>query len=171
MKRLKLFLFIITVFTSLAVSAQVKSKVLPGFAGGSYSAFGTSGYSYSPGATDTLAVTDSVAYIYQITGGVRYVPFISLAWTKIGAGTATVTCKLFQSNQGGVSGNYQQCVAGLANTAYSKSFTFSATGVNYLDAFADSVKVSGRFLKVQFYTSGTANVQGSIAGTVNTTIR
>lgn len=169
MKRI-IFIAILTVLSAVSF-AQTKSKVLPAFAGGSYSVFGSTGYTYSGGVTDTLAVTDSLSYIYQITGGVRYNPFISLAWTKIGAGTATVTCKLFQSNQGGVNGNYQQCVSGVANTAYTKVFTFSATGVNYLDAFADSVKISGRYLKVQFYTSNTASVQGALAGTVNTTLR
>jgi len=167
----KLLILIALISTVFVSHAQTKSKVLPGFAGGNYSVFGTTGYTYSGGVADTLAVTDTISYIYPITGGIRYTPFISLAWTKIGSGTATVVCKLFQSNQGGVSGNYQQCGSGVANTAYSKSFTFSSTGVNYLDAFADSVKISGRYLKVEFITSNTASVQGAIAGTINTTIR
>lgn len=167
-----IFLCSLLLLSAFTLPAQTRSRVMPSFPGGSYSVFGTTGYNVSAtGTTDTIAVTDSIAYIYPITGGREYSPFISFTWTKIGAGTATLAAKFFEGNQGSTTGNFTAVLAGSANAAYTKSYTLSATGTNYISFMNDSAKISGRYLKIQFYTTSTANVSGSIKGTVNTTLR
>jgi hypothetical protein len=178
MKKFKILsLFAALVLFTIAADAQVRTRLMPAFSGGSNSAFGVTGYTISgTGSTDTIAVSDSISYVWPITGGIQYFPNLSFQWTKIGAGTATLGAKFYQCNTSGACTgvtvtNANPLLAGVANTAYSKTYTLSASGVNYIDMLADSVKVSGRYLKVVFFTTSTASVSGAIGGTLNTTLR
>lgn len=168
MKRFILFAILIAFSAVSFAQLPTRTKVLPTFNAGSQSAFGVNGYTVGGGVADTLAVTDTLQYIYPVSNTTRYLPFVSLQWTKIGAGTATVTAAFYQGN---TNGNLTTVKSGSANTAYTKTLTFSATGVNYIDLLADSCKISGNFLGIRFFTSNTASVQGTIAGTVKTAIQ
>lgn len=167
---MKKLLTIIAIFASLAISvsanAQLRSKVVPALNGGNSITLGTIGTTISgTGVSDTLAVSDTIAYIVPINSIYRYTPFLSFGWNKIGSGTATVTATFYQGNS---PYNFTQCKAGSANNLYSKSFTLSASGTNFVDFLADSVKVSGKYLKIQYMTSGTASVQGSVVSVLST---
>lgn len=170
---IKVFLFAIIILAGFsALKAQTRSRVMPSVTAGYSTVFGTTGYTVSgSGTADTLAVSDSIGYIYPVSATNRWLPFLSFAWTKIGAGTATLAAKFYQGNTS------TNCVspiyAGSANTAYAKSYTLSAstTTPQFVDFYADSAKITGKYIKVLFYTSNTASVQGSIAGTINTVVQ
>jgi len=170
----KILFLIVIAFSFFAASAQTRSRVLSPLTVGNNIILGTAGNTISgTGTADTLAVTDSIAYILPINAPLAqfYLPYLSIGWTKIGSGTATVTANFFQGN---TSSNVLDPVkAGSANNTYTKTLTFSATTTtpSYINFLNDSAKISGRYLKIQFITSSTASVQGSIATNVNTAYR
>lgn len=170
MKRLKSFLlFALIALICTCANAQLRTKIVSPISIGSYGVFGTFPNTITGlGSADTLAVSDTVAYIVPITGQNRYLPFLSFGWTKIGSGTATLTATFYEGNS---TNNFKQLLSGSANAAYTKSFTLSASSTQFVDFLADSVKVSGRYLKIQYLTSNTASVQGSIVTVCNTAIQ
>lgn len=125
------------------------------------------------GTADTLGVSDTIAYVIPVSGSYKYLPFLSIAWTKIGSGTATITAAFYEGNT--PTGCTNQIKAGSANSAYTKTLTYSAsTGIStptFIDFLSDSAKVSGQYLRVVYTTSSTASVQGSILTNVGTTIQ
>jgi hypothetical protein len=94
--------------------------------------------------------------------------FHSFYWTKVGAATATVAVNYFQSND---NVNYFPVTKGSAQSAYTKSFTLSASGANNVSFTQDSAVLEGRYLKIQLITSNTASVKGYLTHYVKTNIK
>ena len=169
MKKILALLLISATF-SVAVNAQLRtnSNIAPVQRGSSVT-LGSLPYTvYGIDTADTLAVSDTIAYVIPFTGSYQYIPFVSFGWTKIGSGTATVTASFYQGN---TPYNFVSVKAGSANSVYTKTFTLSASGTNFIDFLADSAKVSGRYLKVQFMTSSTASVSGSVNTVVSSAMK
>lgn len=162
-------LFAIMAILSTTVSAQLRTKIVLPVNIGNNIILGTLPNTITgTGLADTLGVSDTISYIIPVNGTLRYLPFISIGWTKIGSGTATITASFYQGN---TSSNCSSTVkAGSANGVYTKTLTYSATTTtpSYIDFLSDSAKVSGKYLKVQYITSSTASVQGSIITNANT---
>lgn len=113
---------------------------------------------------DSIGVSDTLTYILPINHANTLSIAGQLNWTKIGAGTATVTAKYFQSED---NSNYTALLKGVANSTYTNTYTFSATGSQIFDFAKDTVFFSSRYLKIQYITSNTANVTAN----ANTLIR
>ena len=158
--------FAVGLLTAINSNAQLRTKVVPTVNLGNYTTLGVYPNTITGiGTADTLAVSDTVAYIIPFNGIYRYTPFLSVGWTKIGSGTATVTAQFYQGNS---QYNFTPIKAGSANSNYTKTFTLSSSTANFVDFLADSAKVSGRYLKITYTTSSTASVQGSIVTVCNT---
>lgn len=173
MKSLKFSIFalllVLTTLTQAQLRTKVVSPIVPGTYLSNYNVFGNYPNTITGlGTADTLAVSDTIAYVVPIQTNYQYLPFLSFGWTKIGAGTATITASFYQGNS---QYNFTPLKAGSANTTYTKTFTLSASGTNFVDFLADSVKVSGRYLKIQYTTSSTASVSGSVVTVLNTAIK
>lgn len=134
-------------------NAQVRTKSTATLTQGQFIDLGVS-------VKDTLAVSDTIAYIIPLDHTNNMNLYHTFKWTKIGAGTATMDVQAFQSNNGT---DWFAVKKGVLQTAYTKTFTLSATGAGEIDFNADTALISGRYLKVQYKTSSTASVQGSIA--------
>lgn len=161
-----LLAFSVCLITASQSQAQLRTKVVSTVNLGNYTTLGVYPNTITGiGSADTLAVSDTVAYIIPFNGIYRYTPFLSFGWTKIGAGTATIVATFYQGNS---QYNFTAVKAGSANTAYSKSFSLSSSATNFVDFLADSAKISGRYLKIVYTTSSTASVQGSIVTVCNT---
>lgn len=118
--------------------------------------------------SDTLQVSDTVAYVIPINHQNDVTVFQSWYWNKIGSGTATITLTFFSGND---PYNLTPVLKGSAQSAYSKSYTLSASGWNYVDFANDTARLSGRYLKVQYMTSSTASVGGKVFTRLKTTIK
>ena len=159
MKKLILFLFL--AFATLSTFAQGRSYTLaPTNQGVGVSTH--SGWGVNTG--DSIGVTDTLTYILPITHANALAIAGQFNWTKVGAGTATVTAKYFQSED---NSNYTALLKGVANSTYTNTYTFSATGSQIFDFAKDTVFFSSRYLKIQYITSNTANVNAR----ANTLIR
>jgi hypothetical protein len=118
--------------------------------------------------SDSLQVSDSIAYIVPITHTNINDIYHTFYWTKSGAGTATLAVNYFQSND---NVNYFAITKGSAQSAYTKSFTLSGSGANYVSFAQDSAVLTGRYLKIQLITSNTASVKGYLTHIVKTDIK
>jgi len=136
--------------------AQLRQKTTPVLPQGQFINIGVS-------PKDTLAVSDTIAYIIPIEHTNKVNFYQTFKWTKIGAGTATMDLQFWQSNNGT---DWLTLKQGVNMIAYTKTFTLSATGTNEIDFARDTVTVSARYLKIQYKTSNTSSVQGSVATTV-----
>jgi len=116
---------------------------------------------------DSLQVSDSIAYLIQISHLNLFTPYITWYWNQIGAGTATVTETFLQSNDGV---NWFPVLKGVAQTTYSKTWTLSANTWNEINFRRDTALVDGRWLKIYFITSATASVKGKIFNRMKTNI-
>lgn len=164
-----LFAFALLLTTTVTVHAQLRQRVMPAIAKGNSIVLGTTGFTVSnTGIADTLAVSDTLDYRIPFTGPNSYLPFISYGWTKIGSGTATVVVNFYEGN---TPYNFTTVKAGVANAAYTKTLTLSASTTGFIDFLADSAKISGKYLKITETTSSTASVQGSIITNVNTSYK
>lgn len=112
-----------------------------------------------PTASDSLQVTDSLAYIIPLSHTNKISGYMSWYWNKIGAGTATIALTFLQGNS---AYDLQPLKAGVAQTTYTKSYTLSASGFNEVNFARDSVRIDGRYLKVYFITTSTASVKGKL---------
>ena len=148
------FLIAISLSVTFSANAQLRKKTTAPLPQGQFIDLGVS-------PKDTLAVSDTIAYIIPMDHTNTINLYQTFYWTKIGSGTATMDAKFFQSNNGT---DWVAVKQGVAQSAYSKTFTLSASGgANEIDFRADTALVSGRYLKIQYKTSSTASVQGSIA--------
>lgn len=138
---------------AFTANAQVRTKTSAPLSQGQFLDLGVS-------VKDTLAVSDTIAYIIPVEHTNSINLYQTFRWTKIGAGTATMDVQAFQSNNGT---DWFAVKKGVLQTAYAKTFTLSATGAGEVDFNADTAVVSGRYLKIQYKTSSTSAVQGSIA--------
>jgi hypothetical protein len=152
----------LTLFT--AVDAQTRTKTTANVTQGQYLDFG--GINMVP--SDSLQVTDSIAYIIPITHENDINAYQIFKWKKSGAGTATVTVNYFQGND---PTNLFAVPKGVAQTAYTKTFTLSTDSVVQINPTLDTAIISGRYLKIQFFTSSTASVKGYIANRLKTNVK
>jgi hypothetical protein len=150
---------------STSLHAQTRTKTTASVNQGQYIDFG--GLNMVP--SDSLAVTDSLAYIIPITHLNDINAYQIFRWKKSGAGTATVTVNYFQGNDP----TYLTFPVpkGVALSAYTKSFTLSTDSTVQINLTADTALISGRYLKVQFITSATASVKGYIANRLKTNVK
>lgn len=162
-KRIIAFLFIGLTFLAVSSTAQTRTSTTPVVNQGSYLDFG--GVNLTP--SDSLQVSDSLAYIIPINHTNKVVPYLSWYWNKIGSGTASITLNFFQGND---PTNFYALKAGVNQTTYTKSYTLSANTWSEVSFNRDSVVVDGRYLKVQLITSSTASVKGKIFGRLKTNI-
>lgn len=158
-KRIAL-LFSLSVAVSLTSFAQtriVNTGVLPQ---GQFIDFGGS---YPQGGvvnpSDSLQVSDSIAYFIPVQHTNNVAPYYTWYWNKIGAGTATVTLTFLQSND---NVNWFAVPKGVAMSAYTKTYTLSANTWSNVSFAVDTAKFEGRYMKVYFITSNTASVKGKI---------
>jgi hypothetical protein len=144
MKKFLLFLFAGFVFAS--AHAQVRTSVTANVNKGEYIDL----QSVSTG--DTLQYADTVAYIIPMTHDFYLSAYLTMTWTKAvqSTGSANVVMSFFQGND---PVNFFPIKAGLAQSIYTKSFTFSATGNQEVSLMRDSALFEGRYLKVQFLTT------------------
>jgi hypothetical protein len=122
-------------------------------------------------ASDTLQVSDTVAYVIPITHLNDVDVFLQWYWNKSGSGTAGITVTFYQSNDPYNFTTGSQLTSGVAKTAYSKVYSLTASGWNYLSFKQDSVNFEGRYLKVQYLTSATASVGGKVFSRLKSTIK
>ena len=153
----KLF-FILFSLVALSSFAQTRTYTANNIQQGQYVTLGS----------DSLQVSDSIAYIVPITHLNLVDVFHSFYWTKVGTGTATLAVNYFQSND---NVNYFAVTKGSAQSAYTKSFTLSASGANDVSFTQDSAVLEGRYLKIQLITSRTASVKGYLTHYVKTNIK
>lgn len=165
---LSLILLLVVMITAVPKSeAQTRTSTLFNIQQGQFIDFG--GVYYPSAPSDSLQVTDSLGYIIPIThtneiAGIYHNWF----WKNYGSGTATVTVNYFQSNDGV---NFFPVKAGVAQNNYSKTFTLSANTYNETSFARDTARFDGLYLKVQMYTSGTANVGGKVVHRLKTYYR
>jgi hypothetical protein len=165
-KIVPILLACMTLVTCISVSAQTRTRITANVNQGEYIDLGTS---YLKG--DTLQVTDTVAYIIPITHANDLFPYFNLYWNKSGAGTATITMSFFQSNDPTNSTNFKPVVAGVSQATYTKTLSLSASAWNEVSFARDTARFEGRYLKVQYVTSATANVGGKMFTRVKTVIK
>lgn len=155
---MKKLLFIFSLFLTVASFAQTRTYTANNIQQGQFVTLGS----------DSLQVSDSIAYIVPVTHLNVNDVFHSFYWTKVGSGTATLAVNYFQSND---NVNYFAVTKGSAQSAYTKSFTISASGANYVSFAQDSAVLTGRYLKIQLITSNTASVKGYLTHYVKTNIK
>ncbi len=109
--------------------------------------------------SDSLQVSDSIAYFIPVQHTNNVFPYMTWYWNKIGAGTATVTLTFLQSND---NVNWFAVPQGVAKAAYTKSYTLSANTWSNVSFKTDTATFEGRYMKVYFITSATASVKGKI---------
>jgi hypothetical protein len=160
--------FICILFTALAltagVTAQTRTKFPANINQGQYIDFG--GINMVP--SDSLQVTDSIAYVIPITHENDINCYQVFRWKKSGSGTATVTVNFFQGNDPKY---FFPVTKGVAATNYTKTYTLSTDSTFNINFTTDTALVSGRYLKVQFFTSNTADVKGYIANRLKTNVK
>ena len=110
---------------------------------------------------DSLLVSDTLQYILPVSHTNMVNPFIATYWSKIGAGTATVTVNFLQSNDPATA-DFVTIKKGKNLTAYSKTLTLTASGWSNISFVQDTAQFEGRYLMVQFITSSTASVKGKL---------
>lgn len=166
MKKIVTFL-LIAAFGLLTVKtqAQARSFIVPAVNQGTYTDLGGI---YPTITQDSLQVSDSIAYIVPVLHTGKVIPYLNWQWTKIGAGTATVTLSFLQGND---PTNLFPIKAGVGQTTYTKTYTLSATTPEEVDFARDTAQFNGRYLKIYFITSNTASVKGKLAVRLKTNIQ
>jgi hypothetical protein len=146
------------------VNAQTRTKTTANVNQGEFLDFGGSGFVPS----DSLQVSDSIAYIIPIGHSNDISAYHTWKWKKSGSGTATVTVDFFQAND---PSNFFPVRQKAAQTPYTKSYTISTDSVFEINYAADSAAIQGRYLKVRFITSNTASVKGYLANRFKTYVK
>jgi len=149
MRKLVIALVLITGWAHVALSVG-RTRTTASMKAGEYQSFGNNT------TLDTIGVSDTLTYITYIESEQRTNPIIQITNTKISSGTATFAITLWQSLDGT---NYEQCVKGAAQSAYSKSASKSASGFTIINPIADTVIFTGRYLKTRIVTNSTASVK------------
>jgi len=150
------FLAVATLAIGMTASAQTRTKNVSTVNQGYTVEFGGAGYVPS----DSLQVSDSIGYFIPVNHTNSVDPFIQFAWTKIGAGTATLGVNFYQSSD---NITYLPVLKGAAQSAYTKSYTLSATTpATQISFLNDTARFEGRYMKIIFFTTSTASVKGKI---------
>lgn len=164
----KYFVLIFSLFAFVAVStAQTRLRTVGNINEGQVINIG--GTTAIP--TDSLQVTDTIAYIIPVTHIHSVFPYLTWEWTKIGAGTATVVQSFTQSMDNSSATSYFPVLKGVAQSAYTKSYSLSASTPSEVDFARDTAVISGRFLKITYITSSTASVKGKLHTAVKANIK
>ena len=145
--------------------AQTRRVITPSVPQGNYIDFGgyLSGSTVTP--VDSLQVSDSIAYTIPFVHTNNQSAYYIWYWNKIGSGTATITLSFLQGND---SLNLFPVLKGVNQTAYTKTYTLSANTWSEIDFARDTATINGRYLKVYFITSSTANVKGKLFNRLKT---
>lgn len=124
----------------------------------------------TPGSaiSDTLQVSDTVAYVFPVTHTNDVDFYHTFYWNKSGSGTATLTVLYFQGND---PYNMTPVTKGVAQGAYTKQFSLSASGWNYISFKNDTANFVGRYLKVEYMTTNTASVGGKVFTRIKSNIK
>lgn len=125
----------------------------------------------SSAISDTLQVSDTVAYILPVNHPNDVDFFVQWYWSKSGSGTAGITVTFYQSNDPYNFGTGSQLTSGVAKGTYSKVYSLTSSGWNYVNFKQDSVNFAGRYLKIQYLTSATASVGGKVFTRAKSTIK
>lgn len=176
---MKKFLFLLFAAVSLATvsNAQLRTTIKSSIPQGQYIDFPGQFYptaaSPSPATTisDTLQVSDTVAYVFPVTHANDVDFFLQWYWNKFGSGTAAITLTFYQSNDPYNFSTGSQLTSGVNKTTYSKAYSLSASGWSYVSFKQDSVNFVGRYLKVQYMTSNTASVGGKVFSRLKSTVK
>lgn len=154
--RILIGLLAIAMISVTSLSAQTRTKTVPGINVGQWAELG--GLPASP--SDSLQVTDTISYIVPITHTNVLYPYASFVWTKIGAGTAAVTALFYQSND---NITWFPLLKGVAQSAYTKSYSLSASATNEIDFKRDTVPIGAKYFRVTLRTDATTTVKGKLA--------
>jgi len=84
---------------------------------------------YPTNVGDSIGISDTLTYILPITHANTLAIGGQLNWTKVGAGTATVTAKYFQSED---NVTYTALVKGVANSTYTMPTLLQQQILKYL---------------------------------------
>lgn len=168
MKQFKIiaFLAIAAVAVLTAPKAEAQTRVVNNLAvvQGNTLTYGT----VNGVASDSLQVSDSIAYQISVSHTNAVDPFLTWEWLKIGSGTASITLSFLQSND---NVNWFPVLKGVAQSAYNKTYSLSATGWNVVSFASDTARFEGKYLKVYYITSNTASVKGKLSGILKTIIK
>lgn len=118
--------------------------------------------------SDSLQVTDTIAYNVSVSHTHAVDPFITWEWVKVGSGNPTVTANFFESND---NVNWFAIPKGVAQSAYSKTFSPTATTWFEVNFRADTASYSGKYLRVEYITNSTASTKGRVYTILKTSIR
>lgn len=169
---MKKYLFCLIAFAScLVTQAQLRTTTRSNVQQGQFLDYPGSLFAATPTSanSDTLQISDTVAYILPVTHTNDVSFYHTWYWAKSGAGTATITVSFFQGND---PFNFVAIKAGTAQAAYTKVVTVSATGWQVPISFAaDTARFEGRYLKVQYMTSNTASVGGKVFSRTKSNIK
>lgn len=176
---MKKFLFLLFAAVSLTTvsNAQLRTYIKSAIPQGQYIDcpglfYPTSAASVPPSASsDTLQVSDTLAYVFPITHANDVDCFLQWYWNKSGSGTAGITLTFYQSNDPYNFATGSQLTAGVNKTSYSKTYSLTSSGWSYVSFKQDSVNFVGRYLKVQYLTSNTASVGGKVFSRLKSTIK
>jgi hypothetical protein len=164
MKKFLTILIAASALVTTTLQAQTRTKTTANVNQGEFLDFG--GTNFTP--SDSLQVSDSIAYIIPLSHSNDISAFHTWKWKKSGAGTATVTVDFFQAND---PTNFFPIKKGVAQTDYSKSYTITTDSVFVINYAADTASIQGRYLKVRFITSNTASVKGYLANRFKTYVK
>lgn len=168
MKKFLVLSFLATL--ALTAGAQVRTKLISTIQQGTTLTYpGSTTLAIPPSsAMDTLQVSDTVAYIIPVSHLNDVGAYHQWYWAKSGSGTAAIQLAFFQSLDGL---NYTPVTKGAAASAYTKTYSLSASGWSYVDFKADSASFQGRYLKVWYKTDGTASVGGKVYSITKTLVK
>jgi hypothetical protein len=154
-------LFLLLILSAVTVSATNRAKSGGEIKEGFFSTIGGS-------TADTIVVSDTVSYTYQVSHASNVSPELNLMYTKVSSGTATLKVDILQSINGT---DYYTVKKGKYQGAYTKSLTLSATGLQVISFQLDTAYFAGRYLKVQYSTSSTASVKGKLTNYLKINIK
>lgn len=172
MKNFKVFVALLAVITIFWIPpASAQQRVVSGISvnegqtvdlGGIYPVSGT----VTP--SDSLQVSDSIAYFVSVIHTHTIDPFVTWYWNKIGSGNPTVTLSFLESND---NVNWFAIPKGVGLTAYTKTFSPTANTWYEVNFRADTAAFSGKYLKVYYITNSTASTKGKIFTRIKTSIK
>lgn len=171
MKNIKVFCAILALTAMFAMPTHAQTRVVSGSSnqqgnttdlGGVYPTGGT----VTP--SDSLQVSDSIAYFVSMIHTATVDPFITWYWDKIGSGNPTVTLSFLESND---NVNWFAIPKGSAQTAYTKTFSPTANTWYEVNFRADTALFSAKYLKIYYITGATASTKGKIFTRLKTSIK
>jgi hypothetical protein len=112
------------------------------------------------GGKSGVARADTQVYIIPVSHITVCYPYTSLLFYKDSSGTATIVMSFWQSNDLYA---WEPCYV-TSGSAYTKTFTVSASGFNYVDFFGNLVTLQGKYFMYYMIASNTASAKTKYAG-------